>query len=251
MNLPRALKPQAATLVGAALALLASATALGKSSDRNQPMTIDSGASECSQGGNMQCVFTGNVEIVQGSLRINAARAEMRRKLNETQDSLRKDEPAPEEKKSARTVQVGDVVQLRSMGVKATVLAISSDRTLTLQAGILRVTAREDEVLLLENEKPAVTVRTESRGTALRQSAVSSELDIRGMETIEAIPVVERYIDSAVQSRLETVTIIHGKGTGALRAAVQQSLRRNKQVKSFRLGRYGEGETGVTVVELK
>ena len=183
--------------------------------------------------------------------RINAARAEMRRKLNETQDSLRKDEPAPEEKKSARAVQVGDVVQIRSVGVKATVLAISSDRTLTLQAGILRVTAREDEVLLLENEKPAVTVRTESRGTALRQSAVSSELDIRGMETIEAIPVVERYIDSAVQSRLETVTIIHGKGTGALRAAVQQSLRRNKQVKSFRLGRYGEGETGVTVVELK
>ena len=183
--------------------------------------------------------------------RINAARAEMRRKLNETQDSLQKDEPAPEEKKSARAVQVGDVVQIRSMGVKATVLAISSDRTLTLQAGILRVTAREDEVLLLENEKPAVTVRTESRGTALRQSAVSSELDIRGMETIEAIPVVERYIDSAVQSRMETVTIIHGKGTGALRAAVQQSLRRNKQVKSFRLGRYGEGETGVTVVELK
>ena len=118
-------------------------------------------------------------------------------------------------------------------------------------APILFVTAREDEVLLLENEKPAVTMRTESRGTALRQSAVSSELDIRGMETIEAIPVVERYIDSAVQSRLETVTIIHGKGTGALRAAVQQSLRRNKQVKSFRLGRYGEGETGVTVVELK
>ena len=183
--------------------------------------------------------------------RINAARAEMRRKLNETQDSLRKDEPAPEEKKSARAVQVGDVVQIRSMGVKATVLAVSPDRTLTLQAGILRVTAREDEVLLLENEKPVVTVRTESRGTTLRQSAVSSELDIRGMETIEAIPVVERYIDSAVQSRLETVTIIHGKGTGALRAAVQQSLRRNKQVKSFRLGRYGEGETGVTVVELK
>ena len=183
--------------------------------------------------------------------RINAARAEIRRKLNETQDSLRKDEPAPEEKKSARAVQVGDVVQIRSMGVKATVLAVSSDRMLTLQAGILRVTVREDEVLLLENEKPAVTVRTESRATTLRQSAVSSELDIRGMETIEAIPVVERYIDSAVQSRLESVTIIHGKGTGALRAAVQQSLRRNKQVKSFRLGRYGEGETGVTVVELK
>ena len=183
--------------------------------------------------------------------RINAERAEMRRKLNESQDALRRDEPAPEEKKSARAIREGDVVQIRSMGVKATVLSVSPDRTLTLQAGILRVTAREDEVLLLENEKPAANVRAESRGTTLRQSAVSSELDIRGMETIEAIPVVERYIDSAVQSRLETVTIIHGKGTGALRAAVQQSLRRNKQVKSFRLGRYGEGETGVTVVELK
>lgn len=71
------------------------------------------------------------------------------------------------------------------------------------------------------------------------------------METLEAIPVLERYIDSAVMGKLETVTIIHGKGTGALRAAVQQALKRNKFVKSFRLGRYGEGESGVTVVELK
>ena len=74
---------------------------------------------------------------------------------------------------------------------------------------------------------------------------------MRGMETLEAIPVLERYIDSAVMGKLETVTIIHGKGTGALRAAVQQTLKRNKFVKSFRLGRYGEGESGVTVVELK
>lgn len=71
------------------------------------------------------------------------------------------------------------------------------------------------------------------------------------METLEAIPVMERYIDSAVMGKLHTVTIIHGKGTGALRQAVQQALRKNKAVKSFRLGRYGEGETGVTVVELK
>ena len=182
---------------------------------------------------------------------VNEARAEMRRKLNESKDALRKDEPAPEEKKSTRAVREGDVVQIRSMGVKATVLSVSADRTLTLQAGILQITAREDEVLLLENEKPAVKTAPETRGITLRDSSTPSELDIRGMETIEAIPIVERYIDSASQSRLETVTIIHGKGTGALRAAVQQSLRRNKQVKSFRLGRYGEGETGVTVVELK
>ena len=74
---------------------------------------------------------------------------------------------------------------------------------------------------------------------------------MRGMMTDEAIPVMERYIDSALRAKLETITIIHGKGTGALRAAVQKSLRTNKQVKSFRLGRYGEGEDGVTVVTLK
>ena len=183
--------------------------------------------------------------------RINEARAELRRTLNKAEESVRPAEEPQPEQKSARPVQVGDVVQIRSMGMKATVTAISPDRTLSLQAGILQVTAREDEVLLLEGEKPVKPHRSESRGVTLRESAMPSELDIRGMETIEAIPVVERYIDSAAQARLETVTIIHGKGTGALRAAVQQSLRKNRQVKSFRLGRYGEGETGVTVVELK
>jgi DNA mismatch repair protein MutS2 len=181
----------------------------------------------------------------------NAARSALRRDINEARDALRADEEPVTEEKSARPLEVGDTVQIKAMGVKATVLSISADRTLVLQAGILRVTAREDEVLLLEGEKPAQAHRPESRGVTLRESAMPMELDIRGMETIEAIPVVERYIDSAAQSRLEKVTIIHGKGTGALRSAVQQALRKNKQVKSFRLGRYGEGETGVTVVELK
>ena len=71
------------------------------------------------------------------------------------------------------------------------------------------------------------------------------------METLEAESVVENYLDAAQRSKLGTVTIIHGKGTGALRAAVHQMLKKNRAVKSFRLGRYGEGEAGVTVVELK
>ena len=184
--------------------------------------------------------------------RINEARAAMRRELNDARDALRSpEEPAPPTQASARPVRVGDTVLIRSMNVKASVLEVNADRTLLLQAGIMKVTAAEDEVLLLEEEKPTQPHRRESRGVELRDSAASSELDIRGMETIEAIPVVERYIDAAVQSRLESVRVIHGKGTGALRSAVQQALRRNKQVKSFRLGRYGEGETGVTVVELK
>ena len=87
--------------------------------------------------------------------------------------------------------------------------------------------------------------------TQLRTVPISSEIDLRGMESIEAVLAAERYLDSAVMGKLKTVTIIHGKGTGALRSAIQEMLRRNKHVRSFRLGRYGEGETGVTVVELK
>ena len=71
------------------------------------------------------------------------------------------------------------------------------------------------------------------------------------LETLEAESVVENYLDAASRAKLGSVTIIHGKGTGALRAAVHQMLKKNRQVKSFRLGRYGEGEAGVTVVELK
>ena len=184
--------------------------------------------------------------------RINEARSELRRRLNRSAEALR---PAPEpveDKKSARPVKVGDTVQIKSMGMKATVTEISSDRILTLRAGIMNVTAREDEVLLIEG-KAAPDKKTVSANSSaqLRLMRVEPQIDLRGMEAIEAVTAAERYIDSAVMAKLSTVTIIHGKGTGALRAAVQQMLKRNKAVKSFRLGRYGEGETGVTVVELK
>ena len=185
--------------------------------------------------------------------RINEARSALRRRLNLAEESLRPAAPAPqEEKKSARPIRVGDRVEIKSMGVKADVLAVSADRTLSLRAGIMNVTAREDEVLLLEGEqapdKKAVSTRSSQQ---LRMVSIEPQVDLRGMEVSEALLVAERYIDSAVMAKLSQVTIIHGKGTGALRNAVQQMLRRNKAVKSFRLGRYGEGETGVTVVELK
>lgn len=186
--------------------------------------------------------------------RINEARSELRRKLNKSEEALR---PAiadnKPDKKSSRPVKAGDTVEIKSMGMKASVISVSPDRILSLRAGIMNITAKEDEVLLVEGasvqkEKKSVS---SSAGVQLRSMTVSSELDLRGMESIEAVAVAENYIDSAVMSRLSTVTIIHGKGTGALRAAVQQMLKRNKAVKSFRLGRYGEGEAGVTVVELK
>ncbi len=184
--------------------------------------------------------------------RINEARSELRRKLNEKQSALRPAAPEPtEDKKSARPVVPGDTVEIKSMGMKAEVVSVSPDRVLTLRAGIMNVTAKEDEVLLIEGQKAKTKKNVSAASTQLRAAPVASEIDLRGMETVDGVIAAERYIDSAVMGKLKTVTIIHGKGTGALRAAIQQMLKRNKCVKSFRLGRYGEGETGVTVVELK
>ena len=184
--------------------------------------------------------------------RINEARSELRRKLNEKQSALRPAAPEPaEDKKSARPVVPGDTVEIKSMGMKAEVVSVSPDRVLTLRAGIMNVTAKEDEVLLIEGQKAKAKKTVAAASTQLRAAPVAPEIDLRGMETVDGVIAAERYIDSAVMGKLKTVTIIHGKGTGALRAAIQQMLKRNKCVKSFRLGRYGEGETGVTVVELK
>ncbi len=180
----------------------------------------------------------------------NEARAELRRRLNEAEESFAEKPAMPEEKRGpTRPAVVGDTVEIISMGVKAEVTGINKDGSLSLKAGIMNVTAKQDEVRVTEpvKKKRAVTGGV----TSFREAAVPAELDLRGMETLDAIPVMERYLDSAVMGKLHTVTIIHGKGTGALRQAVQQALRKNKAVKSFRLGRYGEGETGVTVVELK
>ncbi|MGN0982152.1 MAG: endonuclease MutS2, partial [Candidatus Limivicinus sp.] len=173
---------------------------------------------------------------------INEARSQLRRKLNLSEEALKKElEPVAAEQTSSRPVRVGDTVQIKSMGMKATVLAISPDRVLSLRAGIMNVTAKEDEVLLLEGEKaPGPKSVAKSSAAQLRSMSVEAQIDLRGMESVEAVLAAERYIDSAVMSRLKTVTIIHGKGTGALRAAVQQMLKRNKSVKSFRLGRFGE-----------
>ncbi len=184
---------------------------------------------------------------------INRARTELRRRLNEKESMLRDTDSRPpqEDKKSSRRLQAGDTVQIKAMGVKAEVLSIAKDGSVNLKAGIMNITAKEDELLLLEGESPRKKQPAPASSSGGRLMHVAPEIDLRGMETLEGVLAAERYLDSAVMGKMKTVTIIHGKGTGALREAVQQMLRRNKLVKSFRLGRYGEGEAGVTVVELK
>ena len=184
--------------------------------------------------------------------RINEARSELRRRLNQSREALRRDEPAEEPRESSRPVRPGDTVQIKSMGMKAEVISVSPDRVLSLRAGIMNVTAREDEVLLLEGVESQSKKSVAARSAAqLRSMRIEPQIDLRGMEAMEAVLAAERYLDSAVMGKLNSVTIIHGKGTGVLRNAIHQMLKRNKCVKAYRLGRYGEGETGVTIVELK
>ncbi len=184
---------------------------------------------------------------------INQRQADVRRSLNEMESKLRASQPKQERPQPMRDILVGDTVELLKLGTKASVIAINKDGTYQLQAGILKLNAKADEIYLLENENPYTVKggRPAHSGREMKLTAMSNEVDLRGMDTVEAICVLDNYLDAAMRGNLSTVRIIHGKGTGALRAAVQQSLKKNKFVKKFRLGVYGEGEDGVTIAEFR
>ena len=188
----------------------------------------------------------------------NEQRAELRRKLNEAENDLgvRKENLPPPP--PTRDAVVGDLVEIVKMGTQAEVTAVNKDGTLQLQAGILKLKARQEEVRVLEDatarkkqsekdkKRHSATVKHE-----FRAAAAKAELDIRGMMVDEGLAAVDQFLDNALLGKLETVTIIHGKGTGALRKAVREHLKRSRYVKEFRPGVYGEGEDGVTVVTLR
>ena len=182
----------------------------------------------------------------------NQRQTDVRRALNEAEGKLRAATPEKVRVQPKREVMVGDTVELLKLGTKANVLAIQKDGTYLLQAGILKMSAKPDEVYLLEQEDPYKTKgRPKHSGRQMQTAAMSSEVDLRGMDTVEAICALGLYLDSAMRSNLPNVRIIHGKGTGALRTAVHQELRKNKFIKTFRLGVYGEGEDGVTIAEFR
>ena len=183
---------------------------------------------------------------------INQRQAEIRRSLNDAESKLRAGQAEVKRPEPKRAVLVGDTVELLKLGTKASVIAINKDGTYQLQAGILKMTVKPDEVYLLENENPYKTKgRPAHSGREMKTAAMSSEIDLRGMDSVGAVCALSLYLDSAMRSNLSSVRIIHGKGTGALRTAVQQELKRNKFVKTFRLGVYGEGEDGVTIAEFR
>ena len=189
-----------------------------------------------------------NGAFIPGS---NEKQAGMRRSLNEAEQKLQPQREQKARPEATRAIRVGDTVELLKLGTKASVLAINKDGSYQLRAGIMQVTAKPDEVYLLENETQNAAKKVIAGKVRELKAAAQPELDIRGMAVDEALPVLDNFLDAAYMGNLPNARIIHGKGTGVLRSAVQEELRRCKYVKSFRLGVYGEGESGVTIVEFK
>lgn len=153
----------------------------------------------------------------------------------------------------SRPLQLGDTVRLAGMGSEGVLLALPDrNGNVEIQMGSMKMRVKVSDLRLVEKKKQSkndtfVKKNTESRLTA----ASDTRCDLRGLTVEEAIMTVDLFIDNMVMSGLPEVTIIHGKGTGALRAAIQQHLKKHPQVKSYRLGTFGEGENGVTIATLK
>ena len=178
---------------------------------------------------------------------------DLRRRLDKESDALAEGLGRGETDggEAPKTVKAGDQVKILTLGVEGTVLAPPDEKgEVRLQAGMMKFTAELSQLRLIR-QAPAKEKKKKKKKTGMMTRTVKSECDVRGMNLEEALDAVSLYLDEAVLAGLNEVYVIHGKGTGILRAGIQQDLRKNKHVKSFRRGMYGEGEDGVTVVTLK
>ena len=171
------------------------------------------------------------------------------KELEEIADPIKESEQG--DYKLPRPLKVGDNVLIFDIDKKAVVLEKPEKDSVLVQAGIIKTRVKLNNLRLLEEEKVKVPKRGERTVTKDVRSLAKTEIDVRGQTADEAIMSVDSAIDSCMLSNIHTLTIIHGKGTGVLRSRIQQFLRHHKAVKSFRLGAFGEGESGVTIVELK
>ncbi len=181
---------------------------------------------------------------------VNEKQTELRRKLNEAEAAFSEHESSPRRPAPSREIKIGDTVELLRFGTRASVLGINADGTYQLQAGIMKITAKAEEVYLIEETQQQAKKIIERSKREFRNEAAATEVDLRGMSADEAIATLSVFLDGAMLANLSTVRIIHGKGTGVLRKAVQEELKKNRAVKRYRLGVYGEGEDGVTIADL-
>ena len=178
----------------------------------------------------------------------------LREKLGEKENSLaiKKKKQKNQKTMTAEDVKVGDTVQILSLGLTGTVATLPNAKgELYVQVGVLRTQANIKDIVPAEPEKePETKARTEMGKIKMNKSmSISPECNLIGKRVDEALPILEKYLDDAYLAHLPQVTIIHGRGTGALRDAVHQYLKRLRYVKSYRVGGFGEGDHGVTIVE--
>ena len=180
---------------------------------------------------------------------INALRRQMQSSLEGLAEGLAS--ANPDGSAAPKSLKVGDLVDIVHLNTRGTVLSVPDEHgEVQLQAGIMKLRANISQLRLVQESAPkkqksTVMVRSDAASRTVRM-----ECDVRGMALGEALIEVEKYLDQAVMAGMNEVAIVHGKGTGTLRQGIQQHLKKYPHVKSFRLGQYGEGESGVTIVTL-
>ena len=178
----------------------------------------------------------------------------MRTKLQQSiDDNAEKIVPrVPNEGETPTEVHIGDTVELTNLGAKATILSLPDSKgECTVQAGALKLKAKLSQMRIAAPDKPDPKKKKTGNRVLVSARPVETECDVRGMNLEEALLAVDLFLDGAVLNRIGQVSIIHGKGTGILRAGIHKHLKTHRAVKEFRLGRYGEGEDGVTIVTMK
>ncbi|MCD7824517.1 MAG: endonuclease MutS2 [Clostridiaceae bacterium] len=187
---------------------------------------------------------------------MEAERTKLREEINRKDNSQKQNVPKRAAKKlQAKDLFIGADVRVLSLNSVGTVSTLPNEKgELFIQAGLLRTKVTLQDIELIKQPKPKEENRKKSGSGQIRMNkaaTIHQEINLIGMTVDEAMPVLGKYLDDAYLSRLSQVTVIHGRGTGALRGAVHNHLKRTKYVKSFRLGEFGEGDMGVTIVNFK
>lgn len=199
-----------------------------------------------------------NVQNENVGKTIEEARAKLRAKESGIDESFSGVIRPKAQQNAPKSVKVGDAVEIVSLGQSGEVLKPQdADGNVLVQAGAMKIKVKLADLRLAPKAKKEQSQKGKKKdarsfvGYVSKKADVKTEIDLRGMTLEEALLDADRFLDDAYMAGLNQVSIIHGKGTGVLRAGIADMLRRHRLVKSFRLGRYGEGETGVTIVELK
>jgi len=184
---------------------------------------------------------------------IEAIKSKLREKVNELDSSLIETlMPRQGYIKPPENLKPGDSVLIVNLGQKGIVIEPPNNNDeVVVQAGIMKINVHITNLKLIDEQRAEIEKIGSGEIGKSKAVNISPEIDLRGLNLDDAIISVDKYLDDASMTGLKTVTIIHGKGTGILRAGIQKHLRTNPHVKSFRPGKFGEGETGVTIVELK